>query len=605
MRFPRVLRRASSQQGERQPRRRTCVIVAAAATLIATVVVVPPAAAHDPAPRTPPQAKTGNCVGALPIVVASDAGAQSDMYSAVTLAGALGTKCIILAGARGGAFPAAEFECLKAAASGGYVVGGTSAVPNSKLAGRAMTRIAGNDRWATAEKVGQEVQRVLGTLSAAARQRNAGTPAPGGGRGCGSSSAGTALSASQILAMVGPSIPMVESCLSVGSGILIGGGYVLTGYQVVGLCETVTITFPDGTRHADVPVAARIFFDEYALLGPIRTTKKALALENGEQLPSGSRLYRIGHDYGGNHQPSIDGGRLVDVRTSNDNSLTLLETDAALSGHFSGDALVDDRGRVVGIFTSTRDSTDFGLAVSTVRHAEDIPFWTEHDPVDDGWRTFVHNGTKTWHFDLPAGLSAMTFFIDSNESQNGDIDVRLRNCPGGSVWVADWVEAFNEPDDRGADFVASGLPTFARVSRTGSGSASCTLTSNVHLHEYSGGWHGQELDLNYDELLFVVELIHSYVDAGLVAVRLSRGDTLRATADSHTADTYLTVYDDVGDIVAEDDDSGPPNIFGNSLNAEIIYRVPASGVYFIEVSHWLDSSVAGASSWRLTLERTR
>ena len=43
-----------------------------------------------------------DCTGDIPVVVGSDAKAQSDIYSAVTLAGVLGTDCVILAGPRDG-----------------------------------------------------------------------------------------------------------------------------------------------------------------------------------------------------------------------------------------------------------------------------------------------------------------------------------------------------------------------------------------------------------------------------------------------------------------------------------------------------------------------
>ena len=174
-------------QAPRSGQRQQIKLIAAAAVIaLATGLTAQPAAAHEPEPRTPPQAETGNCVGALPIVVASDTAAQSDMYSAVTLAGAVGTECIILAGARNEPFPASELECLEAAASKGYVVGGTAAVPESKISGRSLKRISGADRWATARVGGAEVQRVLADLDDAARKRNAGT-GTAGTRGCGSS----------------------------------------------------------------------------------------------------------------------------------------------------------------------------------------------------------------------------------------------------------------------------------------------------------------------------------------------------------------------------------------------------------------------------------
>ncbi len=96
-----------------------------------------------------------DCSGATPIVVASDAAAQSDIYSAITLAGAIGTHCVILAGPRDGDIPGSQLVRLEAAAAGGYVVGGKSALPAAKLGGRVATRIAGADRWTTAQLVGR------------------------------------------------------------------------------------------------------------------------------------------------------------------------------------------------------------------------------------------------------------------------------------------------------------------------------------------------------------------------------------------------------------------------------------------------------------------
>ena len=98
---------------------------------------------------------TSDCKDQTPIVVGSDATAQSDIYSAITLAGVIGTDCVILAGARGGDMPEAQMMRLEAARSGGYVVGGEAAVPATKLGGRDMMRLAGTDRWTTAQKVGE------------------------------------------------------------------------------------------------------------------------------------------------------------------------------------------------------------------------------------------------------------------------------------------------------------------------------------------------------------------------------------------------------------------------------------------------------------------
>ncbi|WP_419842747.1 D-alanyl-D-alanine carboxypeptidase [Candidatus Poriferisodalis sp.] len=117
---------------------------------------VPSAGAQASASATlPPPEVLGDCTDALPVIVASDADAQSDIYSAVTLAGVLDDdSCIVLAGGRDEPFPKDQLSRLAAAAAGGYVVGGTAAVPEAKLAGREVTRVFGADRWETATAVG-------------------------------------------------------------------------------------------------------------------------------------------------------------------------------------------------------------------------------------------------------------------------------------------------------------------------------------------------------------------------------------------------------------------------------------------------------------------
>ncbi len=127
------------------------------ALLAASLVAIAATPAAASAVRVPPASVSGDCdSGTVPVVVASDVAAQSDIYSAVTLAGVLGDACIVLAGARGEAMPSDQQARLDAAAAGGYVVGGLAAVPDGKVAGRTMARLGGADRWATALLVGEE-----------------------------------------------------------------------------------------------------------------------------------------------------------------------------------------------------------------------------------------------------------------------------------------------------------------------------------------------------------------------------------------------------------------------------------------------------------------
>ncbi len=103
---------------------------------------------------TPGPPWNADCTGQTAVVAASDAAAQSDLYSAVTLAGALGSPCVVLAGARTEPMPAAQLARLRAAVGTVHVVGGLAAVPAAKTAGYRVERTAGADRWATAAQVG-------------------------------------------------------------------------------------------------------------------------------------------------------------------------------------------------------------------------------------------------------------------------------------------------------------------------------------------------------------------------------------------------------------------------------------------------------------------
>ena len=134
-------------------------LTAMLAALVMTPLILPAAASAQASGAFLDGAEpwiASDCAGDVPIVVGADAKAQSDIYSAVTLAGVVDTDCVILAGPRDGDMTAAQQARLDAAAEDGYVVGGTAAVPDAKLAGRDMTRLGGATRWATAQQVGSE-----------------------------------------------------------------------------------------------------------------------------------------------------------------------------------------------------------------------------------------------------------------------------------------------------------------------------------------------------------------------------------------------------------------------------------------------------------------
>ena len=96
-----------------------------------------------------------DCEGALPVVVAGDAAAQSDIYASMALAGVVGSRCLIDAGDRDGPLPFASRAALAGSLRRGFVVGGRVSVPATKTAGYSLARFSGSDRWQTAHAVGR------------------------------------------------------------------------------------------------------------------------------------------------------------------------------------------------------------------------------------------------------------------------------------------------------------------------------------------------------------------------------------------------------------------------------------------------------------------
>ena len=138
-------------------RRVTAVVISAAISFAGLSGLWPASAGalETASAVLPPEETLGDCTDAVPVIVASDIAAQSDIYSAFTLAGVIRAKsCIVLAGGRDEPFPDQQLARLALAAAGGYVVGGPQAVSEAKLSGRIMTRVFGADRWETATAVG-------------------------------------------------------------------------------------------------------------------------------------------------------------------------------------------------------------------------------------------------------------------------------------------------------------------------------------------------------------------------------------------------------------------------------------------------------------------
>ena len=121
------------------------------------------------------------------------------------------------------------------------------------------------------------------------------------------------LTPAEVFSRISPSVVLIETGLSLGTGILIEGGYVLTNHHVVWPYDKAWVVFPDGTELEGVPVVNADPLSDLAVLGPVDSQSAPLALADGEDLPIGSELFLVGYPAEVEllPQPTITGGILL------------------------------------------------------------------------------------------------------------------------------------------------------------------------------------------------------------------------------------------------------------------------------------------------------
>jgi S1-C subfamily serine protease len=203
------------------------------------------------------------------------------------------------------------------------------------------------------------------------------------------------LSAKAVLAATGPSIAFVETPSATGSGVLLANGFVLTNLHVIEPYRRVDLHF-DGlaASFTDVPVVGVDYDTDIAVLGPITIDRPALTLADPSDLAKGDQLYLVGYPGEVDAEPevTITSGILSRVRQLTDYAQTYLQTDAAIAGGQSGGALVDARGRVVGISGLSFAET-FALALSASNAAKSVE--SIQAGQGDAYDTFPETGTTT------------------------------------------------------------------------------------------------------------------------------------------------------------------------------------------------------------------
>lgn len=243
----------------------------------------------------------------------------------------------------------------------------------------------------------------------------------------------------QIFARVSPSVAFIQTPIGNGSGVLIGGGYVVTNAHVVWPFEEARVVFPDGSEHPSAPVLSTDLIGDLAVLGPLNTDVDPVALVDGEDLLIGSDLLLIGYPAEGEEypQPAITRGILSRLRQWDSMKMTYFQTDSALAGGQSGGALVSEKGDVIGISGFTFSEALFGLVASA---ADVLPrvekLIGRRDVAHLGDRRVpLKGGTNEDRFDLDSRWGGRTYVI--SEPVGTNIEVELKGVSDGGFYLLD------------------------------------------------------------------------------------------------------------------------------------------------------------------------
>jgi len=237
-------------------------------------------------------------------------------------------------------------------------------------------------------------------------------------------------------AAASPSIVKIESAAGLGSGVVIDArGYIVTNYHVlagpqgrVNQQSHYTVTLSTGTSYR-ATIAGTDAPDDLAVLKINAPTLRALPLADSGALRVGQFVLAVGNPLG--YSQTVTFGIVSTLRrTVAENGPAtfipdMIQTSAPINPGNSGGALVDLRGRLVGIPTLAAADPRLGTA------AQGIGFAIPSSRVNDIARQIITEGTVT-HSGRPylgvAGLREVTPAVAAQEGlrvENGMLVERV------------------------------------------------------------------------------------------------------------------------------------------------------------------------------------
>ncbi|NOZ09707.1 MAG: Do family serine endopeptidase [Gammaproteobacteria bacterium] len=180
---------------------------------------------------------------------------------------------------------------------------------------------------------------------------------------------------------------------SLGSGVVVSAnGYILTNHHVIRGADEINVFFQDG-RNAQAKVIGTDEETDLAVLKVDLTNLPTITLTDSENTKVGDVVLAIGNPYGVGQTVtmgivSATGRNQLGINTFEN----FIQTDAAINPGNSGGALVDARGRLIGIntaiFSRTGGSQGIGFAIPTSMAKEVMEQIIKYGRPIRGWLGF-------------------------------------------------------------------------------------------------------------------------------------------------------------------------------------------------------------------------
>lgn len=298
-------------------------------------------------------------------------------------------------------------------------------------------------------------------------------------------------------------------------------------------------------------------------------------------------------------QVSITEGVVSRFREWDLAGLTLFQTDAAIAGGQSGGALVNTDGDVIGISTWGFSEAGFSVATSVADVAPIVEWLIREGEVLAWSETLRSPGLGEFEFEVELvnrwDNRAFTFVGEVGStvevSIEGESDGVLRVSSAlGEHLLAD--DSYSGVESGTVEVLTEGvhfLEVWTFLDELGFDEPhTYTVRSSSRLQILEDPDDGQHLSVG-DIYRGVIDY---FSDIDWYTIDLDEGDTVIIWTDVIATDTavFVDFYPGAAiDDIAYDDDSGS-TLFGESLNAELVYTAPASGKFIIAVQGLAGSS---------------